>query len=106
LKVEEFKKEVKRILESEINFEGHVDLVVETISDNKQRIILQWIEDCKTGRNRPQPCKNQKKLIAFIYKSNDNKIRGILTKEKNAYFIELFLDKHKYYDRQRKYLGL
>jgi len=40
----------------------------------------------------------------FIYKSNDNKIRGLLTKEKNAYFIELFLDKHKYYNRKRRYL--
>ena len=44
--------------------------------------------------------------MAFIFKSNDNHIRGILIKEKNSYFIELFLDKHQYYDQKRGYLGL
>jgi len=70
------------------------------------------ISDTSTGLGHSgfQPSvlssKKFKQLISFIYKSNDNRIRGILTKEKNEYFIELFLDKHKYYDRKRKYLGL
>lgn len=96
MKAEEFKYKVKEILSSDINFDGHVDLVISNITEDKQEIILNWIRDCKEGNERPEPCKRFKNLITFIYKSNDNKIRGLLTKEKNAYFIELFLDKHKY----------
>ena len=106
MKVEEFKEIVKEILGTEIKFEGHVTLVINNISEEKQKIILKWIKECNEGISRPEPCKKFRHLMAFIYKSNDNKIRGILTKEKNAYFIELFLDKHKYYDRKRRYLGL
>jgi len=102
LKAEEFKTKVNEILEADIKFDGHVEIVVDSISEQRQRLILDWLNDCKNGISRPEPCN----LISFIYKSNDNKIRGILTKEKNSYFIELFLDKHKYYDRKRKYLGL
>ena len=50
--------------------------------------------------NKAEMIKQMAKLV------NDNKIRGILTKEKNAFFIELFLDKHKYYDGKRKYFGI
>lgn len=106
MKVKEFKEEIKKILDTEINFEGHVKKVVENITENKQKLILEWIKECSLGIQRPEPCKNFKNFIAFIYKSNDDKIRGILTKEKNSYFIELFLDKHKYYDHKRKYLGI
>lgn len=106
MKVEEFKESVKKIFNTEINFDGHIDRVINNITEAKQKIILNWIKECSSGIQRPEPCKNFKNLIAFIYKSNDNKIRGILTKEKNSYFVELFLDKHKYYDHKRKYLGL
>lgn len=106
MQADEFKKEVKIIVGSDIMFDGHIALVVSSIGEEKQKSILKWVAGCKAGEERPQPCKNFKGMISFIYKSNDNKIRGILTKEKNAYFIELFLDKHKYYDRKRKYLGL
>lgn len=106
MKAEKFKIEVNKILESEIKFDGHVDLVVNTIKEERQTAILGWIKECRSGRIKPEPCKNFKSLISFIYKSNDNHIRGILTKEKGLYFIELFLDKHKYYDRKRRYLGL
>jgi len=106
LKVEDFKTEVKNILESDIKFDGHVNLIINNISEEKQKSILLWMKNCKLGVNKPELCKNFKSLISFIYKSNDNKIRGILTKEKNFYFIEFFLDKHKYYDRKRRYLGI
>ena len=106
MKAEEFKTKVNEILEADIKFDGHVEIVVDSISEQRQRLILDWLNDCKNGISRPEPCKKFRNLISFIYKSNDNKIRGILTKEKNSYFIELFLDKHKYYDRKRKYLGL
>ena len=106
MKVEEFKSEVEKILEIEIKFDGHVNLIINNISEDKQKLILRWITDCEAGITKPEPCKRHRNLISFIYKSNDNRIRGILTKEKNSYFIELFLDKHKYYDRKRRYLGL
>lgn len=106
MKAKEFKEKVKEILNAGINFDGHVEMVVDNITEKKQKIILNWMKECHSGIQRPEPCKNFRNLIAFIYKSSDDKIRGILTKEKNAYFIELFLDKHKYYDRKRKYLGI
>ena len=106
MKAEEFKEKVKEVLEAEIKFDGHVNQIVGVVTDERQESILNWIKDCKKGMIRPEPCKRFKNLISFIYKSNDNRIRGILTKEKNSYFIELFLDKHKYYDRKRRFLGL
>lgn len=104
--VDKFKETVKNILGSEIKFDGHVNIVINNIAEERQNLILEWIRNCKKGVNRPEPCKRFKNLISFIYKSNDNKIRGILTKEKNSYFIELFLDKHKYYDMKKRYLGI
>ena len=106
MKVDEFKKEVEKILGNEIKYDGHIDLAISNIDEDRQKRILKWIENCLEGTERPEPCKNFRNLISFIYKSNDNKIRGILTKEKNSYFIELFIDKHKYYDTKRKYLGI
>ena len=106
MQTEEFKDKVKEILEAEIKFDGHVNQILNNVAGERQESILEWVKDCKKGITRPEPCKNYKNLISFIYKSNDNRIRGILTKEKNSYFIELFLDKHKYYDRKRKFLGL
>ena len=106
LNAEEFKSTVQEILGSEIRFDGHVDSVIEHVQEQRRNAILEWIRACRKGDAIPEPCKNFKHIISFIYKSNDNTIRGILTKEKNSYFIELFLDKHKYYDRKRRYLGI
>ncbi len=106
MKAKEFKEAVIRILNQDIKFEGHVEKVAESITEHRQEKILDWIKECKEGIQRPEPCTNFRNLISFIYKSNDNRIRCILTKEKESYFIELFIDKHKYYDRKRKYLGL
>lgn len=106
MQAEDFKIKVKEILGAEINFGGHVNQIINNIPEERQKSILRWVNDCQEGIIKPEPCRNFRNLISFIYKSNDNRIRGILTKEKNAYFIELFLDKHKYYDRKRRYLGL
>ena len=106
MQVEEFKKEVLRLLETEIAFDGHIAKIIENISEDRQKSVLEWIRQCKLGTIKPEPCKRDRSLLAFIYKSNDNRVRGILTKLKNSYFVELFLDKHKYYDQKRRYLGL
>jgi len=106
LNPDDFKEKVKAHLGEDIKFDGHVDLVIISIGEEKQQNILKWTQECKEGMQIAHPCKRFSNLLSFIYKSNDNNIRGILTKEKNSYFIELFLDKHKYYDRKRRYLGL
>jgi hypothetical protein len=106
LGVEDFKEEVRKILGTEIKFDGHINQVMSNISENRQKSILEWVKKCKQELLEPTPCKNFRNLMSFIYKSNDNRIRGILIKEKGSYFIELFLDKHVYYDRKRKYLGI
>lgn len=102
----QFKVEVNSILDKEIRFEVHAKNIITNITDTKRKSIINWVIKCKKGTIIPEPCKNKKECMAFIFKSNDNRIRGILTKEANAYFIELFLDKHKYYDRKRRYLGI
>ena len=102
----EFKQTVINIIGTKIKFDGHLEKIIDNLPQERQTRILDWIKQCQQGIIRPEPCKNIPNSIAFIYKSNDNQIRGILTKEKNSYFIELFLDKHKYYDRKRRYLGL
>ena len=102
----QYKEVIRTILASNIQFDGHFEQIINNLSEEKQQKILDWVKNCHLGLVRPEPCKNYPNLITFIYKSNDNKIRGLLTKEKNSYFIEFFLDNHKYYDRKRKYLGL
>ncbi len=106
MQADEFRNTVEKILGAEIRFEGHLKKIVENITPSRIESILEWIKSCKEGAWKAESCKNFRDLVAFIYKSSDNSIRGILTKEKNSYFIELFLDKHKYYDLKRKYLGL
>ena len=106
MKASEFKEKINLIFERSLKFDGHIEKVIENIDEDRQIQIILWVENCKKGIERPEPCKRFNNLICFIYKSRDNKIRGILTKEKNSYFIELFIDKHKYYDQKRRYLGL
>jgi len=106
LESKEFKEKVKKIVNADINFGGHIETIINNLTEKKQELILKWVNECHLGIQRPQPCKKARNLIAFIYKSSDDNIRGILTKEKGSYFIELFLDNHKYYDRKRKYLGI
>ncbi len=106
MEVEQFKEEVQKIIGNEIRFDGHFTKIVKNLPEERQKRILQWVHDCVAGIVVPEPCKNYRQTIAFIFKSNDNHLRGILTKEKGGYFLELFLDKHKYYDEKRRYLGL
>lgn len=89
MQVEEFKTEVEKILEAEIKFDGHVNAVVSCLTEDKQKNVLDWIKECKLGIIRPEPCKNYREFMSFIYKSNDNKIRGILTKEKKCLFCRI-----------------
>ncbi|MCK5025070.1 MAG: hypothetical protein KAS15_00655 [Nanoarchaeota archaeon] len=72
MKANEFKEAVIGILNQDIKFDGHVEKVAESITEHRQEKILGWIKECKEGAQRPEPCKNFRNLISFIYKSSDN----------------------------------
>jgi len=48
--------------------------------------------------------KTNRELIGFVKRIGSN-LRAILTKEKEGYYITLFLDKHKYYEDEMSKLG-
>lgn len=102
---EQIKKEIITILGNDISFEGHFDVVVSNMKDNLMNSLIEWIKHCKKEEEPISTNKKLKNIIVFFFKPSDSRFRGILTKEKNAYFITLFLDKHKYYDKERKRLG-
>ena len=59
-------KAVEKILGNKIKYDGHIDLAVSNIDEDRQKRILKWIEDCLEGIERPEPCKNFRNLISFI----------------------------------------
>lgn len=63
------------MLGTKIRFDGRLDLVINNVPDEKQKTILKWVDSCNQGKVKPEPCKNFRNLISFIYKSNDNRIR-------------------------------
>ena len=100
------RKRIQEILGEQITFEGHFDIVFDNLTENKQNELFSWIKSCKEGAAIPISSERKKGLLGFILKFRDTNFRAILTKRKNEYFIALFLDKHKYYERQRRDLGL
>ena len=102
---EEIKKKVLNMLGEQVKFEGHFDLVINNINENLQLNLIEWIRKCNDREIDPEPSPTSRDLLAFFFKPRVTNIRGILTKKKNSYFIALFLDKHKYYDRERRKLG-
>ena len=106
LKYEEARKIIMELLGEQIIFEGHFDMVFDNLKDNLKKSFLDWIVDCKEGRGRfPEKSPKYPNILVFFFKPNVTNVRGILTKEKNKFFLVLFLDKHKYYDREREKLG-
>jgi hypothetical protein len=103
---EEAKKKIQKILDSEIDFEGHFNMVFDNLKENRQKKLIAWIKECKEGKSIPLSSDRIKDLLGFILRFRDTNFRAILTKKKNQYFIALFLDKHKYYENQRRKLGI
>ena len=103
--VEEIKNKIKKIISDQIEFEGHFDTVINNMGENQQINFIEWIRKCNNRDIDPDPSPNSRDLLVFFFKPRVTNIRGILTKRKNSYFITLFLDKHKYYDKQRRKLG-
>lgn len=105
MQAEEVKEKIKALLGEQIGFEGHFNLVFERMGENLQEHFIEWIKQCQERKVDPDPSPADRNLLAFFFKPNVTNIRGILTKRKNSYFIALFLDKHKYYDAERRKLG-
>ena len=95
---------IKQILESDVKFDGHFDKCFDNLKGTQQEEIISWVKACKELKNNPIQSKTNREIIGFVKRIGSN-LRAILTKEKKGYFIELFLDKHKYYEAEMKKLG-
>lgn len=100
----EAKELIKKILESDVKFEGHFDKCFTNLKDTQQQEIIEWVKSCKESKSNPIQSKINRERIGFVKRIGSN-LRAILTKEKKGYFIELFLDKHKYYEVEIGKLG-
>ncbi len=107
LKPDEAKQIIRELVGDQILFEGHFDKVFSSIRPNLQKSLLEWVKNANEGKSRkPELSTVNPNILVFFFKPNVTNVRGILTKEKNKFFLALFLDKHKYYDRERRRLGL
>jgi len=97
---------IQEILGGKISFAGHFDTVFDNLKENRQQQLLDWIKECRNGQAIPISSDLIKNLLGFIMRFRDTNFRAILTKKKNEYFIALFLDKHKYYENERRKLGI
>lgn len=71
---------MEKILNNKVRYDGHVNEILNDINEEKQIIILNWIAKCYVGIEIPEPCKKDRNLMAFIFKSNDNSIKGNFNK--------------------------
>lgn len=81
-------------------------MVFDNLKENRQKQLIEWVKNCKEGNSIPISSDIVKDLLGFILQFRDTNFRAILTKKKNEYFIALFLDKHKYYEHERRKLGI
>ncbi len=95
---------IKKILESDVRFDGHFDKCFSNLKNTQQEELIEWIKDCKEFKSNPIQSKTNREVIGFVKRIGSN-LRAILTKEKKSYFISLFLDKHKYYEIEMDKLG-
>lgn len=95
----QIKQLIRKILESDVVFEGHFDKCIDNIKETQQEELLLWIKNCKSHNVNPIQSKYDMNKIGFVKRIGSN-LRVILTKEKSGYFITLFLDKHKYYEAE------
>ncbi len=92
------------MLEQEIKFEGHFEKCFESLKETQQKELIEWIKRCKDRQESPIQSKYSREIICFVKRFGSN-VRAILTKEKEKYFLVLFLDKHKYYEVEMNKLG-
>ncbi len=101
---DEAKELIMQILESSVSFEGHFHKCFENLKQTQQQELIEWVKACKEHKINPIQSKKNRDIIGFVKRIGSN-VRIILTKEKQGYFIVLFLDKHKYYETEIIRLG-
>lgn len=79
---EEARRIIKTILGDNINFEGHFDLVFDSLKDNKQRQLVEWVKECKEGKHIALSSDKIRGLSGFILRFRDTNLRAILTKKR------------------------
>jgi hypothetical protein len=104
LQHDEARKKIAEVLEQKIGFEGHFDKCFDNLKDTQQNELITWVKNCGERHENPIQSRKDRNIIGFVRKFGSN-LRAILTKEKESYFICLFLDKHKYYDTELMKLG-
>jgi len=102
---DEARKKIEGLL-GEIKFEGHFNIVFDRLSLNRQKQLIEWLRECKDGKVASISSDRITGLLAFILKFRQTNFRAVLTKKKNEYFIALFLGKHKYYENEKRRLGI
>ncbi len=103
---DEARNKIEETLGGKIRFEGHFNTVFDNLKENRQEQLIGWVRKCKEGISIPISSDMDKELLGFVLRFRDTNFRAILTKKKNEYFIALFLDKHKYYENERRKLGI
>jgi len=103
---EEAKERLKQILGTEITFNKDFDNYFAKLKQSMQENLLSWCAECAggTAKGSVPTSKEHKDKFVFFRKIGDN-TRGILVKEQNGGFIELYLTSHKEYDDIRVNLG-
>ena len=99
------KSEIRKILGGHVRFEGHFNMCFDNIKETQQQGLIEWVRKCRDKEIGPLQSKKDRALIGFVERFGSN-LRAILTKEKKGYFVALFLDKHKYYEIERRKLGI
>ena len=103
MQYEEARKIIKEVL-NDVKFEGHFNKCFDNLKETQQKELIKWVEDCRDHKVNIIQSKKDRNLIGFVKKFGSN-LRIILTKEKEGYFLALFLDKHKYYQFEMLKLG-
>ena len=100
------KEIIREILGEHVTFGKHFNGVFNNLKESRQKEMIEWVKECKEGNNIALSSDKIKGLLAFVLRFRNTNFRAILTKKKNGYFIALFLDKHKYYENERRKLGV
>ncbi len=103
---EEAIKIVKEILGEQITFSKHFNKVFSSLKETRQEQLIEWVKGCEAGNSFAISSDRVTDLLGFVLRFRDTNFRAILTKKKNEYFLNLFLDKHKYYELERRKLGI
>ena len=103
MQAEEGKRIILELLGS-LKFGGHFEKCFDNLKETQQQELIGWVRECQEYKTNPIQSKANRELIGFVRRFGSN-LRAILTKHKGGYFLELFLDKHKYYEEEMEKMG-